>query len=650
MSVPTFFNAWPPRRRLRLLPVLLLTGALLTVRLSVAESSAAEAGQTAAQPAAAQASSSQPAVTEPLVWLPATVAEGTASRWYRCVVSQPQRPAEARLVVAADGVCSVYLNGQRLLKQTTLTAAPEGLQALGWDVTGLLRSGRNCVAVEVHAPGKSVLTAVGLFVQQAGQSPAPLTGEWKAAAAAPPVGWQQTDFNDRDWPRAEALNAAPAGAFTVRPPMSWQAAVIPSAAARRPFQWRDGDHVVLLGSTFLEREQQFGHIEAGLSGAAGTHRVTFRNLGWDGDTVFAESRGIFDAPEVGYLRMVEHVRAEEPSVILVCFGQNDVLTSGRTLEQFTAQLRRLLDDLSSTGAVIVLVSPHELLPAVAPIPSPSRFNSRLAAVTDAVRGVASERSLTFVDLFHDFTRQLIAADRLLPVDSTQPGLPADPLLHPDLWAAAAARWTDNGMHFNDRGYHAAALVVRERLLSVPAARPLVQIDSREKTVVGTAAEVRNVQWHPSAQELLRFEVRAAQLSSLPVTLQFRGEQADDVRVGSVTAGDQTEPLLAVSTPPDAQPGAAAAEPLQLSVPADPRYQQLLQAVVRKNELYFHRWRPQNITYLFGFRKHEQGNNAVEIAQFDPLVKALEDQIHALQQPGWRTVVIANGQPADTDAR
>lgn len=43
-------------------------------------------------------------------------------------------------------------------------------------------------------------------------------------------------------------------------------------------------------------------------------------------------------------------------------------------------------------------------------------------------------------------------------------------------------------------------------------------------------------------------------------------------------------------------------------------------------------RPQNITYLTGFRKHEQGNNAVEIAQFDPLVEKAEKEIAELLKP------------------
>jgi lysophospholipase L1-like esterase len=55
------------------------------------------------------------------------------------------------------------------------------------------------------------------------------------------------------------------------------------------------------------------------------------------------------------------------------------------------------------------------------------------------------------------------------------------------------------------------------------------------------------------------------------------------------------------------------------------------AIQAKNELYFHRWRPQNETYLFGFRKHEQGKNAKEIVEFDPLIAAAETEIAKLNK-------------------
>ncbi|HWL09695.1 MAG TPA: PVC-type heme-binding CxxCH protein [Planctomicrobium sp.] len=58
---------------------------------------------------------------------------------------------------------------------------------------------------------------------------------------------------------------------------------------------------------------------------------------------------------------------------------------------------------------------------------------------------------------------------------------------------------------------------------------------------------------------------------------------------------------------------------------------LLKLIHRKNDLYFHQYRPQNETYLRGFRKHEQGQNATEIAAFDPLIQRVEEQISAQLQ-------------------
>ena len=57
------------------------------------------------------------------------------------------------------------------------------------------------------------------------------------------------------------------------------------------------------------------------------------------------------------------------------------------------------------------------------------------------------------------------------------------------------------------------------------------------------------------------------------------------------------------------------------------------SVQEKNRLFFHRWRPANETYLFLFRKHEQGNNAKEIPMFDPLIEKEERKVENL-----RTVV------------
>ncbi len=55
------------------------------------------------------------------------------------------------------------------------------------------------------------------------------------------------------------------------------------------------------------------------------------------------------------------------------------------------------------------------------------------------------------------------------------------------------------------------------------------------------------------------------------------------------------------------------------------------AVLKKNELFFHRFRPENATYLFGFRKHEQGQNAKEIPMFDPLIEQADAAIEGIKR-------------------
>ena len=52
-------------------------------------------------------------------------------------------------------------------------------------------------------------------------------------------------------------------------------------------------------------------------------------------------------------------------------------------------------------------------------------------------------------------------------------------------------------------------------------------------------------------------------------------------------------------------------------------------ILRKNSLFFHRSRPANYTYIFGFRRGEQGRNAVEIPKFDPLVDKAEANVIGL---------------------
>src|SRR3954447_27065862 len=96
--------------------------------------------------------------------------------------------------------------------------------------------------------------------------------------------------------------------------------VLPGA---EPFELKDADRVVLIGSTLIEREQRYGYWEAALTAANPDKNITFRNLGWSGDTVWGEARAGFGTAADGYKALIDHVKAEKPTVIVVGYGTNE---------------------------------------------------------------------------------------------------------------------------------------------------------------------------------------------------------------------------------------------------------------------------------------------------------------------------------------
>src|SRR5262249_39620593 len=77
-----------------------------------------------------------------------------------------------------------------------------------------------------------------------------------------------------------------------------------TASAAEVLSLRDGDRVVLIGSTLIEREQRYGYWETVLTLRHPDKNITFRNLGWSGDTVWGEARAGFDTPREGFKRLV----------------------------------------------------------------------------------------------------------------------------------------------------------------------------------------------------------------------------------------------------------------------------------------------------------------------------------------------------------
>ncbi|MFO0849283.1 MAG: SGNH/GDSL hydrolase family protein [Gemmataceae bacterium] len=264
--------------------------------------------------------------------------------------------------------------------------------------------------------------------------------------------------------------------------------------AADPFRFKDGDRVVFLGSTLIEREQKTGHWEYALTAKNADVNVTFRNLGWSGDTVWGEARNGFDESPKGFERLVMLTKELKPTVIIVCYGHNESFAGPAGVAKFADGLNKLLDALAPTQARIVLMTPtpFENTP---PVTDAGEKNVTLTAYCQVIRDAATKRQHGLLDMW-----------AVMP--------PGEGAL------------TDNGLHLTPDGYR------------------------RTAAVFGPGRTTENAS--------------------------------------------------------------------------------LLAAIARKNELFFHRWRPQNETYLFGFRKHEQGKNAAEVVAFDPLVAEAEKRIQELK--------------------
>lgn len=394
------------------------------------------------------------------------------------------------------------------------------------------------------------------------------------------------------------------------------------AAESGPVEFRQDDRVVLLGGTFIERLQVYGHLETRLTAALGGRNVTFRNLGWSGDTVWGEARAVFGTPADGFKRLVKDTLDAKPTLLLIQYGANEAQAGPTGIPEFIAQYGRLLDALAPTKARIALLSPVRREQVSPKLPDPAPYNSQLDDYCQAIAKFARSRGVAYVDL-----RDLFANP---------------PQLTSAKEATRTFHFTDNGLHPNEPG----SLLVADRIagkLGVPTVRWTVAANAN----AASAPAGLNVELISRDSSSLKFKATAAHLPAPPVyrnrqpggqgaasqppTLFRLPDLLASLRVTDLEAGDYD--LFIDGKKVATAEAANWATGVGFEIAEDTEQaEKLRQAIYDKNVLYFHRYRPQNETYLFLFRKHEQGNNAIEIPQFDPLIAAKEAEIAKLRTP------------------
>ncbi len=370
-------------------------------------------------------------------------------------------------------------------------------------------------------------------------------------------------------PQLVGVNLALAILLAGAAPLQEQAA---SASLLQP-----GDRVALLGNTFAERLRLHGHFETALYAAMPAHRLVVRNLAWSADEVALRPRPL------NFGGVEEHLRDLEIDVALLFYGANEAFAGEAGIEDWKVGLAR---EIEALGALrprgvplrLVLVSPipREDHASFARLPDPAAANRDLLLYAQAMRAVAIERGVAFVDLYEPVRQAFLKHQ--------------DPL-------------TLNGMHLTEEGDQVVSRLLVEALTGVDLGRVRI---ARGDGV-----------FHPE-------RLVTAERPILFVDLDSAG---DDQSSYQLLEGER----LVARAPLDQWRTGVPVESASL----ERAEEELRRLVVRKNRLFFDRYRAVNGYYIYGERRRPFGveNFPGEMARFDELVAALDLEVQRLARPG-----------------
>lgn len=198
------------------------------------------------------------------------------------------------------------------------------------------------------------------------------------------------------------------------------------------FRLESGETVVFLGGANMVRSRLDGTLEAALSVKFAEQQPRFRNMAWEGDTVYEQWR------DIDFGSWTDQLAGVNATTLIIDFGQMESLEGRSRLGDFVAAYETLLEEMQQTTERVVLLTPRPFeKPVSAHMPDHSVKNADVKAYADAVRELAERRGFICVDLF-------------------------TPLL------GSRTRLTTNGVHLKAASQsHVAALIAKA--LGIPAA-------------------------------------------------------------------------------------------------------------------------------------------------------------------------------------
>ncbi len=397
------------------------------------------------------------------------------------------------------------------------------------------------------------------------------------------------------------------------------------------FFFHNGDTpTVFLGDSITEQKLFTTLIETYVLSRYPDWKITFRNAGWEGDTAgMAKRNGI----AVGLPR---DVLSLNPKAVVIDYGMNDAHAGKPGYTAYLKNTSQLIEELRKAGARVALLtsSPEEKYESDAP--AGSGYNVMLKKYADGLKIVADNERVPLVDQFDPFVADIEAGrDAGILSKTAKSGDEGNVRLIPD------------GVHPNWGGHFIMASIILQGL-HAPAMVSSVSVDASGHSITGT--EGCTVEWVDAGDGVVEFKRTDRALpwpvpgispevqGQIDVALKIPGfDPATTLNQYLVKVTGLSEPSYKLTI--DGQlvgvfSSADLAKGINLGFyPHGPLYdqgQQLLQAVIAKNDAYFERWREVQLYQKPDWLKPVRGIDDARTAELERLDGVIADEEKAIQ--------------------
>jgi lysophospholipase L1-like esterase len=406
------------------------------------------------------------------------------------------------------------------------------------------------------------------------------------------------------------------------------------------FPIHDGDRVVFLGDSITEQRLYTTYIEAYTLTRFPAWKLTFRNVGWGGDTSWLRQRShpdegaLFAAAESPQQAMVEDavkrglerdVLPLRPTVVTIDFGMNDHSYKPFREDIFRAYVRsqaQLAKVLEGAGARVVLLTPQPI-EEKRPDPDQDERNQSLRRFSDGLKEVAVQQGALFVDEFAPYMSLMLRERAANPAafigggDAVHPGPAGHTLM---AWAILKGMGAPAAVSRAEIAAPAGTVVAAEHcaISNVKVANSGLTFDRLDEALpmpIDARAEPA-LKLAPVLDDLSRYELRVTGLAPGNYEVKIDGESV------ARASNDKLAEGLNLSNLPG---------------PVTKQGRAVLDLVFRKNDLFFRRWRDVQLFNLPPWAENSAtaDGRAAELAKLDTQIAEFESQIDEGRKPVLR---------------